>query len=599
MTLFILFVVLIIIVFWINRLSNRIQHLENFLSNKQPFSQEPSQPPFAVSEPASQEPPPVPVFIPKTPHDEKHQVELAAGWSTKIGIVAIIIGVGFFLKYAFDQGWINEITRVIMGFAAGALLLAIGKIWLEKYRGYALSLSGGGLALLYFSVFAAYQFYDLIGQGLGGILMAAITILGAGFAINYRSAELGVLAAIGGYISPLLLHSGRDQQIPLLVYLSILNLGVGVVILRYYFQEMLLVSSVGTFLVFGLWASTYSRMDNTFASIMFLNLFLIIYFVFSVFSFKQAEQRNVLPQHADRLLGVFLGLTGTAVILSTLLLMSPDFADVLPFVLAFEAVVALVTYAISKPAKTQIYNSALVLVAALALVLATAAEFDGKALAYSYLLLGLLGIMSGFFWKKSFLRGVGMSILVISLTLALIAPYGAGPRIMLFNEKFALLFFEVLVFGFISALYRKVEVEPHEKEMWKIPRLVAILLLWFAVSWDVVEYFQGVFSANGKNLFLSLWWIIYGVSLLAIGLVKKDSTFRQSAIFVLLLSILKVFLYDAQVLETGYRIVSFIVLGFILLSLSYFYNRNKEKINAFLVLSDKEAQSQDEAQSRD
>ena len=51
---------------------------------------------------------------------------LGGNWLARIGIVALIIGVGFFLKLAFDNQWIGETGRVLLGLSAGVVLLAAG-----------------------------------------------------------------------------------------------------------------------------------------------------------------------------------------------------------------------------------------------------------------------------------------------------------------------------------------------------------------------------------------------------------------------------------------------------------------------------------------
>src|SRR5436190_17175885 len=49
---------------------------------------------------------------------------IGAHWLNRIGIVAVLIGVSFFLKYAFEAEWIGPIGRVIIGLLAGIALIA-------------------------------------------------------------------------------------------------------------------------------------------------------------------------------------------------------------------------------------------------------------------------------------------------------------------------------------------------------------------------------------------------------------------------------------------------------------------------------------------
>src|SRR5438046_705650 len=100
---------------------------------------------------------------------------LGGTWLSRIGALAVTVGIGFFLKYAFDSGWIQPAGRVAMGVAAGmALLLAGERLQRAAYRVPAQALVASGVAALYLSVFAAYAFYQLIAQP-GGI-----ALIGAG-----------------------------------------------------------------------------------------------------------------------------------------------------------------------------------------------------------------------------------------------------------------------------------------------------------------------------------------------------------------------------------------------------------------------------------
>jgi len=66
------------------------------------------------------------------------------------------------VKYAFDNDWIKETGRVLIGAAAGIVMVACGH--LVARRGYALYGRSwrGGFAALYVSVFAALSFYGLM-----------------------------------------------------------------------------------------------------------------------------------------------------------------------------------------------------------------------------------------------------------------------------------------------------------------------------------------------------------------------------------------------------------------------------------------------------
>ena len=88
---------------------------------------------------------------------------IPGNWLARIGVAAVIIAVGFFLKLAFDNEWISDAQQVVLGVTGGLVLLGASEYWLDRYRVWAQALAGGGIAILYLSAFAAFALYDLVG----------------------------------------------------------------------------------------------------------------------------------------------------------------------------------------------------------------------------------------------------------------------------------------------------------------------------------------------------------------------------------------------------------------------------------------------------
>ena len=81
------------------------------------------------------------------------------------------------------------------------------------------------------------------------------------------------------------------------------------------------------------------------------------------------------------------------------------------------------------------------------------------------------------------------------------------------------------------------------------------------------------------QLSLSILWALYASFLTGIGIYKRIRSARAMGILLLGVTTLKVFLLDLSSLRTFYRIISFIILGLLLLAVSYSYNRFKHFIS--------------------
>src|SRR5215471_11395865 len=71
-----------------------------------------------------------PINTPKAPHTYDLESRIGGHWLNRVGIVAVLIGVSYFLKYAFDSEWVGPAGRVVIGFIAGVALV----FWSEHVR---------------------------------------------------------------------------------------------------------------------------------------------------------------------------------------------------------------------------------------------------------------------------------------------------------------------------------------------------------------------------------------------------------------------------------------------------------------------------------
>ena len=140
------------------------------------------------------------------------------------GTVILVLGVAFFVKYAFDSDWINETARVAVGTVVGLLLWGGGlRLIAAGYQPYGRVITGGGLAIVYISAYAAHALYDLVPAGVAFTWMVAVSAATATTADRQRSLGLALSAIVLAYFAPLLV--GRDGS-HLTFFAYILALGV-------------------------------------------------------------------------------------------------------------------------------------------------------------------------------------------------------------------------------------------------------------------------------------------------------------------------------------------------------------------------------------
>src|SRR5216684_2569154 len=316
----------------LSALERRLQTIEKSLSSHQANSQESkpapgqpvhSAPPLspAITTPQSPPPPPPPprtrlshprevfpppqinVFAAPPLHSSKPKsssnldLETLIGgrWLNRIGIVAIISAVTFFLKYAFDNNWIGPSGRVAIGILLGAAMLPWSQ-WLLK-RGYSYfseGIAGLGAAVMYLSIWAGCQFYTLYSQDVGFYAMIVVTAGMAAIALGRNSQRIAVLSLVGGFLTPVLVSTGKDQQVVLFTYLLILGAGLLILEFRRDWRSLTPISFVFSQIYFWGWYSRFYHPEKLERTLIFATLFLLLYAALPVLRAVRFPERKEL-----------------------------------------------------------------------------------------------------------------------------------------------------------------------------------------------------------------------------------------------------------------------------------------------------------------
>jgi uncharacterized membrane protein len=227
-----------------------------------------------------------------TPRDFESMI--GGSWFNWAGILAVVFATAFSLKYAFERDWIGPGTRVSLGAAGGFGLLALA----ERLRGrglrqYAYVMTGGGILILYLSIYAAHNFYQLIGQPAAFALMAGVTTGAVLLSVRHDALAVAVLGLVGGFLTPLLLSTGHDNQVGLFAYVALLDAGVLAVAYFKRWNLLNFLSFAATTLVTLGWLGVHYRQEKLWTTLFFVTLFFIIYALLAVV-------HNLLPRRRAR-----------------------------------------------------------------------------------------------------------------------------------------------------------------------------------------------------------------------------------------------------------------------------------------------------------
>ena len=190
------------------------------------------------------------VFKEKNPDLEKFVGE---NLISKIGILILVLGISYFVKYAIDQNWINEPARVGIGVLAGAILLGFAHRLRTDFKAFSSVLVAGAISVFYFTIAIAFHEYHLFSQTVAFIIMVVITIFSCLISISYNRLELAILSMIGGFAVPFMLSTGEGNYVVLFTYLAILNVGILAIGFFKNWKPLKILAFLFTFLIYGAW----------------------------------------------------------------------------------------------------------------------------------------------------------------------------------------------------------------------------------------------------------------------------------------------------------------------------------------------------------
>jgi len=231
-----------------------------------------------------------PFIIPSTPKKKKEKTPIEEFIGTnllnKIGIAVLVIGIGIGAKYAIDHELISPLTRIVLGYLCGIVLIVLATRLKAKYENFSAVLLSGGMAVFYFMTFAAYDLYQLIPQMLAFALMVIFTAFTVFAAIQYNLQLIAIIGLVGAYGVPFLLSNGSGKVGVLFTYMSLLNAGILILSFKKTWKALYYSAFTLTWLIYSAWAlDRYQADDHLWISLIFSSIFFITFYI-TLLSYK-------------------------------------------------------------------------------------------------------------------------------------------------------------------------------------------------------------------------------------------------------------------------------------------------------------------------
>jgi uncharacterized membrane protein len=518
---------------------------------------------------------------------------IGGSWFNWIGIIAVTFGVAFFLKFAFDKQWIGPSARVSISVLVGISLLYVGeRLRRRGLKAYAYILSGGGLLILYLSDYAAYNFYHLIPQVLAFLLMAAVTTTAVLLSVRLNALPVAILGLVGGFLTPVLLSTGVDNEIGLFTYVALLDAGVLAVAYFKRWRSLDFLSFAGTMAITIAWALKFYEHEKVWTTLVFLSIFFLLYSLLALF-------HNVLPGRPTRWFDVALAIANATFYfgLSYLMLTEAGFDHTTPatqalLVSIFFTQLFYMTWRWSSDDRLLRYSYVGAAATFLSIAVAIQLELHWVTIGWSVeaFMLTWVGLRSG----ERAARHAAIAVFCVAVLHWFFwdmpeFAYGVDPSFVPFLNRRALSS-AVLVGAIAGAawLYRRSgELNEDERELVRgffvlTGNAVALTLL----TLDMNDYFTARLSQSGatqaslrgpienaRQFSISMLWMLYAATTLALGVLRRSALLRWGGLFLLVVAIGKVVALDSAFYAAWWHLpvfnLTFLVYGLLVAMLAF------------------------------
>jgi uncharacterized membrane protein len=527
-----------------------------------------------------------------------HDLEGTIGrlWFNRVGIFALLFGVAFFLKYAFENNWIGPSVRVVLGLLAGIAVI----IWSERFRNrgstlFSYSLKAVGVGTLYLSTWGAYQVYHLVPSEAAFFAMIAVAAFTVILAVTQEAEILAVYAMVGGFLTPVLLSTGENHEAVLFTYLCLLDVAMLVIVSIKPWRRLMWGSFAGTWSLYAAWFGDYYTQPQRPLTVFFASLFFTIL----------AAVPLLTPLTRSRWHKGFsvtltlLPLANAAAFFVALCAMYWNDRDTLTwYALGLAAAYLLLAGQFkrrggSEPQTLKLTTLLHIAIAIGFVTIAIPLKLHAHWVTIGWLMEAAALLSISVPARANFLRYFASATLALAIFRLLVIDE-FHVTTLLFNARFGTYLVAIGIMAGIVVAGNRFASE-QEKPFVRIAGIVLNLLALIALSLEAQDYFARQLTAFhrnavggygpfqqiefARNFTFSAIWLAYGACLMAFGFWRRAAFVRWQALVLIAFTIGKVFLFDISSLGTGYRIVSFMALGVVLMAISYVYSRDWLKLS--------------------
>jgi uncharacterized membrane protein len=551
-------------------LYNRVGRLESMvqqLSNGKVLPRE--QAPMQRVEESVPQPVPAQVAPQPAPLTEDRFVSwLKDNWLLKLGALLLLIGLGWFVSYAFLNNWIGPMGRITLGLFAGTSVLALGFWRMRAYitQGSVFVILGATTILL--TIYAARSIYDFFTpQSALGLMFAASALVALASGV-YNRRQLAVASVLMAGIAPMFTHASTTDFVGLFWYLLVVIVGaIWLVFWRDYREvvtaALVVVALYSAPLLMKLQSADLSTL------LLFSYAFAAIFYISHTSGILRLKKDAVFT---DMITAVF-----NAMFLVSWIYIAadPQWQSLIISVWALVFVIgAFVVFRASGRREAVMLYSA---IAVGYIAAATAIQLHGAVLVIAFIFEAAAVSLTLYILSRNIASAQRASLLLLVPGLLSLPSITASEwNTTIFNEHFFVLaIFALTLFG-LGGMFRAdarastiPEVRKGNAWLFILGSAYAYVLLWLALHAAMPQ------SPDTATMAALIVYTIAGIATYLYGIEKESRVMRLYGGILLALVVGRLLIVDVWQMELTGRIITFCLIGTLLMSTAFLGRKKK------------------------
>ena len=497
-----------------------------------------------------------------------------------IGFIFILLGLFYLYRYAVEQGWIGILERVVLGIMFSLAVLIAGEVFRRKeYLRFSQLITGGGIALLYFTIYSTYHFKEFrealdMSLGMNTVLLFFVMACAVFLALRENSLILTGFAFFLGYLAALLTGEAHQMMISTLllsVGLTVIlwkrNWGIGIypVIVSYLLYTIFFFNSRIIF-----------SPDAIISPIVYYAIgYLICFFtLFTVLSILLKDEEDYIQNVVIMLINAF-----AAFVFGLSIVWEYWHSARGVFVILMSAMYLGMAYYSGQRKRKNMFRIFFVLCITF-LTIAIPIQLEGSWVAFAWAIEGILLVQAGVRIENWQIRRLGYIVLGLAAIRSLLFDVHGLP----FWERATSMVVVILALYGVQYLISKAKLRDDEKNLPTLFNIAGTFLLTISLAVEILdsEGLLAAFSGDVRIVILSVVWAVEAVVLIVVGFVNRSSSLRYLGLLLFGITVMKILIVDLSFIETIYRTIVTIIVGLIALGASFAYVKNKERIEELL-----------------